>query len=218
LVPVSSDIETFYSIWDDGRGQAGRGELLKQEILGQVDVPQTGGGTAEFRITSSALETPDLYAIDWAPSPGKGHRGWYMDLRLDGVAEYGEEVVITPLVRNNRVVFITQTPNGAGTCSAGGTSWLMELNVNDGSRLPDAPFDVDGNGIINEDDKALFGTNKITSGVRLKEGISAGGGVLSSRNSSTERKYLSGSTSKTNNILESATAEYRKRQSWRQLR
>ncbi|VAW69900.1 Type IV fimbrial biogenesis protein PilY1 [hydrothermal vent metagenome] len=213
----SSDIETFYSIWDDGRGQAGRGKLLKQEILAQVEVDQLGGGKAEFRITSSALETPNLYAINWEPGQ-EGHRGWYMDLRLDGVAEYGEEVVITPLVRNNRVVFITQTPNGTGTCSAGGTSWLMELNVNDGSRLPDAPFDVDGNGIINDKDVASFGADKITSGVRLKEGISAGGGVLSSRNSSTERKYLSGSTSKTNNILESATAEYRKRQSWRQLR
>ncbi|VAW59089.1 hypothetical protein MNBD_GAMMA08-557, partial [hydrothermal vent metagenome] len=110
------------------------------------------------------------------------------------------------------------TPNGAGTCSAGGTSWVMELNANDGSRLPEAPFDVDGNGIINDKDVASFGADKITSGVRLKEGISAGGGVLSSRNSSSERKYFSGSNARVNQILESATAEYRKRQSWRQLR
>ena len=206
---ATTDIQSFYTISDNNTGSIpDKSALLQQEILAIETVPDADDTSIvrEFRVTSFKAT-----GVDWATQ-----RGWYMDLRLD--PEYGEQVLVTPVVRNNRVVFVTQTVS-SGACDGGGSSWLMELDANTGNRLLAPPFDVNGDGIINDSDVVdyLGNAETITSGVRLKNGISAGAGYLSNGGKPTENKYLNG-TQGTERLLESANAEYRQRQSWRQLR
>jgi len=209
---ASTAIETFYGIWDNNTGTAAvRSNLLQQEIKDLVSVTGVDSTVREFRITSS--ETQDTkYAIDWTTD-----KGWYIDLRFG--TEYGERVVVQPIIRNNRVIFVTQTPD-SDPCSSGGTSWIMELNANDGNRLIVPPFDVNGDGIINDNDVASYlGADTITSGVRSKEGIVASPGILNNNNDgAAEFKYFSGTKGGVDVVAESADDEFRKRQGWRQLR
>lgn len=210
---ASTQIQTFYGIWDNNTGiQHVRSNLLEQEIINQVIVTGTDAVDREFRLTSSEKDNTD-YAIDWSTD-----KGWYMDLRYG--TEYGERVVADPLIRNNRIIFVTQTPD-EDPCSSGGTSWIMEINANDGNRLDVPPFDVNGDGIIDDLDVVsyLSDANTITSGVRSKEGIVAQPGILNkTQGQAGEFKYFAGTKGGTDVVIESASSEFRKRQSWRQIR
>jgi len=211
---AATQIQTFYSIWDNNQLaeiQPARSKLLEQEIKQQVTQLGVDGVTREFRVTSSEKE--DLkYKIDWTTD-----RGWFMDLRYG--TEYGERVVVNPLIRNNRIIFVTQTPDD-DPCSAGGTSWIMEMSANDGNRLDVPPFDVNGDGYIDDNDVVQYlGSDTITSGVRSKSGIVAQPGILNNnRGDASEFKYFSGTKGSIDVVTESKSAEFRKRQSWRQLR
>ncbi|MCW9015064.1 MAG: PilC/PilY family type IV pilus protein [Gammaproteobacteria bacterium] len=201
--------QTFYSIWDDGTAaQYDRGDLLEQEILGVSTVTGVDGIDREFRLTSSANIDPASYKIDWAT-----HKGWYMDL-----TESGERVNVEPILRGKRIIFVTLTPD-PDPCRAGGTSWIMEVNANDGSRMQQSPFDVNGDGIINDLDIVTFAgdSETIVSGVRSKEGIVAKPGILNTKDKK-ELKYFSGTTGNIDMVTESVNENNRGRQSWRQLR
>ena len=211
---AATQIQTFYGIWDNNKPteiQPARSKLLEQEIISIENVTGTDGVKREFRVTSS--EKDDLaYKIDWSTD-----RGWFIDLRFG--TEYGERVVVNPLIRNNRIIFVTQTPD-EDPCSAGGTSWIMEINANDGNRLDVPPFDVNGDGYIDDNDVVKYlGADTITSGVRSKQGIVAQPGILNNnKGDASEFKYFSGTKGGIDVVTESANAEFRKRQSWRQLR
>jgi len=210
---AATAIQTFYGIWDNNTGTvAVRSNLLLQEIKSQTSVTGTDGVVREFRVTSSERDDTK-YAIDWSAD-----KGWYMDLRF--ATEYGERVVVKPIIRNNRVIFVTQTPD-SDPCSAGGTSWVMELNANDGNRLIVPPFDVNGDGIIDDNDVVTYlsDSSTITSGVRAKTGIVASPGILNNNNKgASEYKYFSGTKGGIDVVAESADDEYKRRQTWRQLR
>jgi len=211
---AATQIQSFYGIWDNNKLaeiKPARSKLLKQEILAIENVTGTDGLKREFRVTSS--EKDDLsYKIDWTTD-----RGWYIDLRFG--TEFGERVVVNPLIRNDRIIFVTQTPD-EDPCSAGGTSWIMEINANDGNRLDVPPFDVNGDGYIDDNDIVKYlGKDTITSGVRSKQGIVAQPGILNNnKGDASEFKYFSGTKGGIDVVTESANAEFRKRQSWRQLR
>ena len=200
--------QTFYAIWNDKGGILyDRSNLLVQEIKGT----KFNAGN-EFRITSSADVDPSQYQIDWSK-----HKGWYIDL-----TEPRERVNVAPILRGNRVIFVTMTPD-IDPCEYGGTSWIMELNADNGSRLKQSPFDVDGNGIIDDKDFLNFAgdAETITSGVRAKGGIVASPGILNTRSdgvNSKELKFLSGTSGKIETVNESVDSTQRDRQSWRQLR
>ncbi len=201
--------QTFYAIWDDNTAaQYDRSNLLEQRILNVQNVTGVDGIDREFRVTSSADIDPATYQIDWT-----NHKGWFMDL-----TESGERVNVEPVLRGNRIIFVTLTPN-ADPCSAGGSSWIMEVDANSGSRLLTPPFDVNGDGIISDLDIVNFAgdAETITSGVRSKEGIVAKPGILNTR-SEKELKFFSGTTGKIETVTESINVNQRDRQSWRQLR
>lgn len=209
---AATQIQTFYAVWDDNNGmsQPLRNDLMEQRILDQGFVVGVDGSSREFRVTSS--EKDDLaYQIDWSTD-----KGWYMDLRYG--TEYGERVVVDPIIRNNRVIFVTTVPD-EDPCGFGGSSWIMELNANDGNRLDIPPFDVNGDGIIDEADTMDYmGTETIVSGTRSREGIVASPGILNNNNGASELKFFSGTKGGIDVVSESAAANFRKRQSWRQLR
>lgn len=204
-------IYSFYGIWDDNTAsQYSRSQLLQQEILNQTVVSGADGIDREFRVTSSS-EQP-AYKIDWTSD-----KGWYMDLRYSNF--YGERVVVEPVVRNGRVIFVTLIPD-EDPCSSGGDGWIMELNADSGSRLPASPFDVNGDGIIDGDDFVNYSSeDTIVSGVKSRSGIVAKPGILNNPKGGTdEYKYFSGTSGKVDIVGESSNPNSRRRQSWRQQR
>ena len=134
--------QSFYGIWDRNLTGAGastvsRSALLRQEIT--QEVPTSGTGNA--RVTTNNT-------IDWTV-----HQGWYMDLvNMQSGNNKGERQNSEAILRDGRIIFATLLPNPE-VCGVGGGSWLMLLNAADGARLEDSPFDFNGDGIIDDNDK-----------------------------------------------------------------
>ncbi len=211
VTSVSSQIQSFYSVWDDNTGtQYLRSQMLQHKILNELDTDSDG--MTDWRITTSDEDSSGDYTVDWSTD-----KGWFIDMRYSSGTEYGEQIVRKPVLRNNRVIFVTTVPDG-DPCGFGGSSWIMEINANTGSRLPESPFDVNGDGIIDATDLFTIGDeDTIVSGTRSKEGIVATPGILNSPDGP-ERKYFSGTSGNIDVVLESAEEAMTKRQSWRQLR
>jgi len=208
--PVDIQTQTFYAIWDDNTAaQYARNKLLEQKILNVQTVIGLDGVDREFRVTSSGDIDPANYKIDWTQ-----HKGWFMDL-----PEAGERVGVEPILRGNRIIFVTLTPL-TDPCSAGGSSWIMEVNADSGSRLKESPFDVNGDGIIDDLDIVAFAgdSETLVSGVRSKEGILSSPGILNTRTDNKELKLFNGSTNNMETITESVNEGQRDRQTWRQYR
>jgi type IV pilus assembly protein PilY1 len=144
----TTQVQTMYAVWNRKSHNTGltRSHLLQQKIL--ADDTSTFGAR-------DARVTTDL-AIKWSEVPGLpptgSHMGWYIDFST----ESGERVHQAPFLRDNRIVFVTVTPS-TDPCSAGGTSWLYELNGMSGSRLTMSPFDYNGDNSIGSLDYAVVG-------------------------------------------------------------
>ncbi len=156
--------QTFYAIWDklDAAGTVSRSELLQQKILQEVTTTLSGGGTFTARQTTAN-------AIDWST-----HKGWYMDLIVDGTTDNKGERVISPaVVFDDRIIFVTIQPDD-DPCEYGGMSWLMELALDSGSRLDESPFDVNADGLFTTADFVDFGTVTESAGGMQIKGIAFG--------------------------------------------
>jgi type IV pilus assembly protein PilY1 len=147
--------------------------------------------------------------IDWSV-----HHGWYIDLPLAG-----ERQVSDSILRNGRVIFTTLVPN-VEICQSGGTSWIMELDVNSGSRLVESPFDLNNDQQFDDADLVEITINGTTtkvavSGVQSTEGILPSPTILAS--GTTEIKYSSGSAGGIFVTTENPGDSARGRRAWRQL-
>ena len=98
-----------------------------------------------------------------------GHVGWFFDLpynaKSDGVdndndgttdeddeeALLGERVIKDVLIRDGRVIVISFIPEDS-PCTGGGFSIVHEIDVCDGSRLDQATFDINNDGLIDDND------------------------------------------------------------------
>ena len=196
--------QTFYGIWDkDGAtAVAGRSELVEQTVLATVTV-----GSNDYRITSANT-------VDWATK-----RGWYMDLPSSSTT--GERVTYNALVRNSRIVFPTLIPSPI-PCKAGGSSWLMELDADTGSRLSGSPFDIDGDGDFDADDMLSFNSNSyVAGGVKPSDGgiITTPTVIKDGTDPSKEHKYASSSTGDVAHVVESSdsSAGAGRRINWREI-
>lgn len=192
--------QSFYGIWDGQPvNNPNRSHLLRQEVL---EVQTVGG--VPYRITSD-------YPINWRTtvSPTSGdHIGWYIDL-----PETGEKVITNPVLRAGRIIFTTLIPSD-DPCYPGGTGWLMELNATNGGRLSRSPFDVTGDGNIDDTD---FLTRSGTS-----QRVAASGRKFNAIPSAPEihpdgDKYLGTSAGDTERLRGSEPPNFR-RGSWRQIR
>jgi type IV pilus assembly protein PilY1 len=141
--------------------------------------------------------------------------GWYMDLPTTG-----ERIAYNPITRDGRFVFVTLIPD-TDPCSAGGTSWLMEVNPFNGGQLADSPFDVDGDNKFTSSDKVDYsdnGENKSSyvSGVKSNIGINTTPAVID-KSRSDEFKVVTGSIGETKTVLESKAVKTG-RMSWQEIR
>ncbi len=209
------DVQTLYGIWDklDNSGSSsqityttrnGTGALYEQVISEEGTDTTTG---TSWRVIADGSST-DIY------SGTNPKRGWYMDLKVGTNPATGERVVTDPILRNGRIIFTTLVPS-QDPCSGGGTSWVMEMNAETGSRLEYNVFDIDGNGLFNANDNR--GTNtKAVTGIKSNKGIIRTPTVLSA--GGTEYKIASGSKeANLVSIREKGGNAPRPRTSWRQI-
>jgi type IV pilus assembly protein PilY1 len=210
--------QTFYSIVDNLAGTStdiisGRSQLTPQTIVAETTVEGR-----PVRVTSA---TP----------PISNSRGWYMDLVSPGPTFKGEMVVSNSVIRNGRVLFSTLIPN-TDPCGYGGTSFLMDMDARTGMRTDYAPFDVNGDGEIDDDDYISVTINGVTtkvpaSGVGSTVGITGTAAVVVNGDGTLEHQYQTGTGDGSSSTgSDSSLSEDRKkpppgaygRQSWRQLR
>jgi type IV pilus assembly protein PilY1 len=83
------------------------------------------------------------------PNPASGtanNVGWHFDL-----PESGERLVSGVIVRDGTLIFISFIPQVA-PCSPGGSSILQEVDAITGSRLSSPVIDINGDGVVDDDD------------------------------------------------------------------
>jgi type IV pilus assembly protein PilY1 len=226
--------QSFYGVIDQNTGvtatdaftmASARTVMTQQQILGQ----------GPFTFTSKATGKPVTVSLRVTSDNALGtNRGWYMDF-LDPPTPgtfVGEMQVSNSVLRNGRIVFTTLIPD-ADPCSAGGSSWLMEMDALSGSRLTESPFDPNEDGVFSETDWVtitLPDGSKITvpaSGIGSEVGIAQGPGILfdpgNGSGGAKEYKYLSGSSANSSGsnlqrVIENPGPNSNGRQSWRQLK
>lgn len=201
--PATSRVETFYGLVDDGgavpqNSSDARSSLVAQTILSETDV----GSLSLRKISNTTVNYSNK-------------SGWYLDLikpNMSGTTgRQGERVVSAPILRNGRIIFPTVIPS-QNVCSAGGDSWLMELDAWSGGRLTYPVFDVNGDGVINELDLV---NGDPMSGKKSRQGIIKTPAIISAGD--IEYKFASGTAGGIDVTVEKGGAN-EGRLSWRQLR
>jgi type IV pilus assembly protein PilY1 len=248
--------QSYYGIWDRNQGQNAftpfnRNDLVQQSII----VEFTSAAGDDFRVTSdnsitwhndsqidqlvasgslTALTSPDT-PLTTVPSgiasPIQTHLGWYIDLyNTEGgnTNNYGEKQVSDSILRSDRVIFTTLLPSDS-PCDFGGSSWLMELDLENGGRLPATPFDVNDDDVFSildyyDPDPTIDGDEIAVGGRKFKVGIistpailSGGSGGGSGGGNEREFKYGSGSSGEVEVIDENPPSSNIARQSWIEL-
>lgn len=213
---ATSELQTFYGVIDNGaKVTGGRSDLQVQSVLTTVNSTcvdlEGNSATCSFRITTDT-------ALDVTSD-----EGWYMDL-----PDSGERVVSAPLLRGDRIIFVTLVPE-ANLCSGDGTGWLMELDARDGSRLTMSPFDLNGDSMFTDADFVTYtytdaNGDEVTiyvpvSGKKFADGAPAGTpGVLKDTENDKEFKYTQLSNGQKDTIVENPDDMSSGRQSWQQVR
>ncbi len=147
---TSTATQTFYGVWDKGTKNLDRSDLLVQTL-------DSGSSDADHRVMT-----------DTAISYGATHKGWYFDLPTSG-----ERVTVNPIVRGKLLIFATLIP-GTQLCRPEGDGWVMVVNPANGGQPGFATFDVNGDGVIDANDKI---DGKVVGGFRVG-GIPGGLGVI----------------------------------------
>jgi type IV pilus assembly protein PilY1 len=121
-----------------------------------------------------------------------GHAGWYYDL------SGGERVVSDVLLRDGRLIVIGFTPS-PDPCSAGGTSFFMELDSSTGGVAGGTLFDINDDGVIDERDMVVTGEDDQGNEILgSPQGVDMPGNLqppaILQLNPKIEVKYISSST------------------------
>ena len=199
---TTATTQSFYGVIDDGSTSThgGRSTMLEQTVLNEqprtFTNPKTGAVATQL-VRETSNNGADQY-VDW-----------FMDLPAQG-----ERVVYPAIARGflkPHIIFVSIIP-GDDPCSAGGNSWLMELDARDGSKTKHSVFDLNYDGSVSTADNAgstvLNGWKQ--TGIQTAPSIIAAG--------DTEKKFLSSSTGSIRTVTEAAPKASAGRQSWQQLK
>ncbi|MCP4338729.1 MAG: hypothetical protein GY799_07520, partial [Desulfobulbaceae bacterium] len=83
------------------------------------------------------------------------HVGWYYDLPANG-----ERVIRDPAIVNYKLIYTSSTPSDS-PCESGGRSQIWSVDVCSGGRTTSAFFDLNDDGIIDENDYVNIGTDAV---------------------------------------------------------
>lgn len=159
----STDIQSFYAIWDKDEGGnntpvSGRSVLLEQEIVYEGS-QSFGTQTATVRVTTSNKP-------NWST-----HLGWFID--FDQTSSRRERAVSTPVLRNGKIIFPTTVPViQEDPCKSDSESWLMDLDALSGSALDYSAFDLNKDGRFDMSDRVSHsGGDGFASGIKFDQEI-----------------------------------------------
>jgi type IV pilus assembly protein PilY1 len=214
---ATDPIQSFYGIWDStGSGTVSQVERVR--LRQQTITEDTLSGQSVRTVSNNSIP-------DWGGTGGSNActnnvrcMGWYVDLLTKTTGSLGEMQVSNPVLLGGsvpRIIFTTLIPSDV-TCSAGGTSWLMELNPANGGQLSEAVFDINNDGVIDVNDKV--GGTTMVSGIKSTVGILPEPVIVRDPANKRDLKIESGSTSTVTAIKNYVSKPSGGRQSWRQLR
>jgi type IV pilus assembly protein PilY1 len=136
--------------------------VVNQQIFNGFDMRTVSDNAADWTVTSldgSGIMCGDYSGMSSCDPNGIGTNadplrnvGWY--LNLDGP---GERVVSDVLVRDGTLIAISYIPSG-NMCGIGGKSWLWALDACAGARLTEQVFDINDDGVIDNQDMVNIGT------------------------------------------------------------
>ncbi len=156
--PNNREIQTFYAVWDTGRSQLQRGQLVAQVISRQNSTTRPTRLTSNNEVRYSNESEPRRF-------------GWYIDF----VSQPGERIIADAVATREVVLFSTFTPNSEN-CNLGGSSWFMFVNALNGGLLNTPVADINGDQNIDFLDRVS------TSGVGSRgvppSGVEIAGGAI----------------------------------------
>ncbi|MFQ5642392.1 MAG: pilus assembly protein [Thiogranum sp.] len=131
---ASTQLQSFYGVWDSGTANLNRDSLQAQTITTTADA------------TLGNVRTVTENTVPYSSS----EKGWRIDLPTAG-----ERSVTSPLAFGSIVFFNTVIPTSSSSnmCSVGGSGWLMAVDLLTGGAPVFAPIDVDNNGTFDAGDK-----------------------------------------------------------------
>ncbi len=124
LADASSQVQSFYGIWDKNDGSAVSRSQLQPQVLAQVSL--SGGGLGR-----TVSDNP----VNW-----DSQRGFLIDLRIPGggASTFGERAIGRPRVQLGNVLFTSYRPVG-DICNPGGDNWVYVVNLLTGNGELDFP-------------------------------------------------------------------------------
>jgi type IV pilus assembly protein PilY1 len=162
---TSTDVMTYYGVWDNGSGEKTRSDLTERKL-----------------ITSTNTRVVSGENIDWTNT-----EGWYFDFvdrateDASSVDEIGERVISGSLIRNGILVFTTAIPNSTNTdvCVSNSESWLMAVDLNTGKAPLYSVFDINSDGSMDDSDTTSSYDSNADGTIDADDKVSFGGTKLS---------------------------------------
>jgi len=152
---TSTDIQTFYGVWDGKIGGLARANLVEQSVI--------AGASATNRVLTDN-------SVPYNGSGPAKRYGWYYDFDSTSSptsGEQGERVISKALIYNDNLIYFSMIPS-VEPCDYGGNSWIMFHKIENGGRPGTVPFDTSGDGVIDDSDKStISGTAYAVSGKKL---------------------------------------------------
>ena len=183
---TSKPTNAMYGVWDKGAEVVG---ALVAQTLTEVGV-----------VKGRTYRTASKNKINWSI-----HNGWVVQMPT-----IAERIVSDPALRGGRVIFTSIIPSG-DVCSAGGRSWLNEVEWLSGALLDKPPFDSNLDGVVD-------GNDLLAEGVSTGNTIMSGPAIQKSPKPGLENKFFNESSGAISSITESTGAKRARRLSWRQVK
>lgn len=219
LIGTTPQVHSFYGVWDDTRAFSREPLWQRTNLQTQSIIYEGASASQPVRLISSNPVCYKASSVGCTTlSPLK--QGWVLDLLTSGQLARGERILSAPVVRKGVVIISSFIPN-ADSCSAGGQSWLFEVNAFNGSELTGASqFDVNGDQVVDENDQLNWqGQSHNLSAINLQNGMTKASAIITKTDY--EVKLFGGSSGTMTQLTEQQSQAAEGgigRKSWQQLK
>ncbi len=150
------ETQSFYGIYDWAPAYASMKEPVNDKYLGVFQQDRSLSNASDLTLLEQTVaeDTADWRILTdntinyYNPLTEEGdHAGWYYDFYDDG-----ERMVAAPQIRNNTVIYVTNTPK-ADPCVCGGSSILYQVDACSGGRTISPQFDINEDKKFNDSDR-----------------------------------------------------------------
>jgi len=170
---ISNTQQSFYGVWDSGIAVP-TSRLVQQSL-------RSGFAGNKRVLTTNEVSLDNISAA--------GDLGWFINL-----PESGERVIVDAFTLEGLVFFNTMTPSVV-PCAAGGSSWLMAVDMKTGGNPEIVAFDSSGDGTLDSSDEVTDGSATTgLAGMAFDHGIASATAVISTKSGDTFG-YTSGTNS-----------------------